>query len=98
MKGLPREVNMQAWTGMIAGFKSTHHQVGNHHVEQVNEYTANLTLKVTATHVFDHENERGEELWVTGGTYHMILRKEPSGVGNNVMWRITSIKFVQSWK
>ena len=89
---------MQAWTGMIAGFKSTHHLVGNHAVKIVNDHTALLTMKVTATHVFDNQDERGEELWVTGGTYHMTLRKEPSGVRNDVMWRILAIKFVQSWK
>ena len=98
MIGLPKEANLHAWNGMMAGFKSTHHLVGNHHVVIVNEFTAQLTMKVTATHVFDHEDARGEEIWVCGGTYNMTLRKEPSGVRNEVMWKILKIKFSQNWK
>jgi hypothetical protein len=90
MKGLSRDVNKQAWSGMLAGFDSTHHQVGNHVVRLLGleGQVAQVRLKGTATHMLTLEDELHE--WVTAGTYEMKLRLDASE-----KWRLFSIVYKQ---
>ncbi|CAF1328895.1 unnamed protein product [Rotaria magnacalcarata] len=92
MKALSREVNLKAWNGMLAGFDSTHHLIGNHDVTFVDVATCRVKAKVTATHCLKREQGE-EELWITGGTYDLQMVRSPS----DDQWRISSIKFTQAW-
>jgi hypothetical protein len=92
MKALSRLVNLQAWNGMLAGFQSTHHLIGNHDVIFIDADSCHLKLKVTATHCLKRE-QGDEELWITGGTYSLQMVR--SQFDNQ--WRISSIKFTQAW-
>ncbi|CAF3361681.1 unnamed protein product [Rotaria sp. Silwood2] len=92
MKALPRQVNLQAWNGMLAGFKSTHHLIGNHDVTFIDAMSCLIKAKVTATHCLEREQGR-QDLWITGGTYDIqMVRSKSDG-----QWRINSIKFIQAW-
>ena len=91
-KSLPRVANMAAWTGMLAGFKSTHHLIGNHEVKIIDSENCNVKAKVTATHCMGREN-CADELWVTGGSYDFHMQKSSDG-----QWRINSVKYTQAWK
>lgn len=92
MKALPRQVNLKAWNGMLTGFKSTHHLIGNHDVIFIDDFTCRVKAKVTATHCLKRE-QGDEDLWITGGTYDLQMVR--SQVDNQ--WRIKSIKYIQSW-
>lgn len=50
MKAVPRQANLQAWNGMLAGFTSTHHLIGNHEVSFTGTHSCRVKAKVTATH------------------------------------------------
>jgi hypothetical protein len=89
---LNREINWLVWPCFLAGFNTTHHQLGNIVVDfaGVDPATAaavaNLTAKVTATHNFDGS------LWRTAGIYDMRLRRHADGP-----FRLFYIKYRQHW-
>lgn len=72
-----------AWKGILPGFESTHHQLGNF-ITQVDGDKATVFCYGTATHYLS--DEQGS-IWTIVGSYDFDLKKS----GNQ--WRITSMKF-----
>ena len=83
LKDQPREINMHAWEGMMAGFDATHHQIGNLEIEQLpplapgdEKHTrrAHLTAKVTATHILKTAAVEGDGEQATTTTERWITK------------------------
>ncbi len=72
-----------AWEGVLPGFESTHHQIGNF-ITKVDGNYAKVFCYGTATHYLTDE---GGNLWTVVGSYDFDLKK----VDNQ--WEITSMKF-----
>lgn len=72
-----------AWKGILPGFESTHHQLGNL-ISEVNADTAKVFCYGTATHYLT--DEKGN-IWTVVGSYNFDLKKV------NNQWKITSMKF-----
>ncbi|KAI9021303.1 hypothetical protein DFJ74DRAFT_672537 [Hyaloraphidium curvatum] len=91
-KDLPREANMAAWSGMMAGFLSTRHDVEITFLDaDAAAGTAALRAGVTATHVLPPEDGGTEDrVWTTIGSYSMKLQK-----GDDGRWRIKALAFKQ---
>ena len=107
---LDRTVNWLVWPCFLAGFNSTHHQLGNVVVtlDDVGDAgggdgdaagkrpmpDASVVLKGTATHNYK------SELWQTAGIYRMKLRV--NGGGSDVssgagVYRLYEIAYTQHW-
>lgn len=71
------------WRGVLPGFDSTHHQLGNFSSE-INGDSAKSFCYGTATHYL--ENEHGS-VWTVVGTYNFELRK----IDNK--WKVSLMKF-----
>lgn len=74
---------IEAWKGILPGFESTHHQLGNF-ITEINGNKASLFCYGTATHYLT--DEKGN-LWTVVGSYNFDLEKM------NNQWRVTSMKF-----
>ena len=72
-----------AWKGILPGFESTHHQLGNF-ITKVDKDTAQVFCYGTATHYLP--DEKGN-IWTVVGSYNFDLKKVEN------QWRITSMKF-----
>lgn len=72
------------WKGILPGFESTHHQLGNFQSFE-EEGSARVSCYGTASHYL--ENDVGS-VWVVVGTYDFDLIKDSSE-----RWKITSMKF-----
>jgi hypothetical protein len=72
-----------AWKGILPGFESTHHQLGNF-ITEVHGENAKVFCYGTATHYLTDNNGN---LWTVVGSYNFDLKK----IDNQ--WRITSMKF-----
>lgn len=93
-KGLPREANMPAWSGMMAGFLSTRHVVVPSSIE-VDEAagTASLAASVTASHVLPPAEAGGaDRLWTTTGAYAMKWERG----ADDAVWRIRALTYKQT--
>ena len=75
---------VNAWSGFLPLFQSTHHQISNFKI-QVNGSTAAAFCYGTATHYFP--NPSGNNVWTVVGTYDFQLVKS----GND--WRISAMTF-----
>ncbi|WP_435625745.1 nuclear transport factor 2 family protein [Flagellimonas sp.] len=73
-----------AWKGILPGFESTHHQVGNFLVEVDND-KAELFCYGTATHYLSDENGN---IWTVVGSYDFELVSD-----SDKNWKINSMKF-----
>ena len=80
---LTPEQIITAWKGILPGFQSTHHQVGNF-MTKVEGKRAEVFCYGTASHYLP---EAGGDLWLVVGTYNFEL----SATGGS--WEITSMKF-----
>lgn len=91
-KGLPREANMPAWTGMMDGFLETAHSVVITSITSNEaERVATLTASVTATHLLPSVDGDSEaRKWTAIGSYLMNLKRGEDGA-----WRIRAITFKQ---
>ena len=93
---LNRKINWLTWKCFLAGFNTTHHQLGNIVVDFAEGVTpdgsstviaANVTAKGTATHNFNGQ------LWRTAGMYNIRLRRHANGGP----FRLFYIKYRQHW-
>lgn len=75
---------IDAWKGILPGFESTHHQLGNFQTS-VKDNSAHVFCYGTASHYL--KDEAGS-LWTVVGTYDFDLVKDRSG-----KWKITAMKF-----
>jgi SnoaL-like domain len=91
-KSISRDTNMVAWTGMLSGFKSTHHLVGNHEIKFIDSDNCRVKAKVIATHCLERPGSL-DEVWTLGGDYDITMVK--SNVDGQ--WRINNIKFIKAW-
>jgi hypothetical protein len=104
---LDRTINWLVWPCFLAGFNSTHHQLGNVVVtlDDVGDAgggdgderpmpDASVVLKGTATHNYE------SELWQTAGIYRMKLRVNGGGgdvsIGDG-LYRLYNISYTQHW-
>lgn len=79
----PAEITT-AWSGVLPGFESTHHQIGNF-VSNIHANSASVFCYGTATHFLpDSEGN----VWIVVGTYDFELIKNDNG-----NWKISSMKF-----
>ncbi len=74
-----------AWKGLLPGFQSTHHQIGNFTTD-VKENKADVKFHGLALHYLP--NESNDNVWVVVGTYDYNLSKNENG-----NWLIDKIKF-----
>lgn len=74
---------IKAWKGILPGFESTHHQLGNF-ISKANKDTATVFCYGTATHYLP--DEKGN-LWTVVGSYNFDLKKIKD------QWKIISMKF-----
>lgn len=72
-----------AWKGILPGFESTHHQLGNF-ITEIKEDTAKVFCYGTATHYLPDENGN---IWTVVGSYNFDLKNV------NDQWKVTSMKF-----
>ncbi len=72
-----------AWKGILPGFESTHHQIGNF-ITKVDENKASVFVYGTATHYLS--DDQGS-VWTVVGSYDFDLIKTDN------KWRISSMKF-----
>ncbi len=75
---------IESWKGILPGFSSTHHQLGNF-ISSQNGKNAKVHCYGTASHFL--EDPEGN-LWIVVGSYDFDLVKDASG-----KWVITSMKF-----
>ena len=73
-----------AWKGVLPGFESTHHQVGNFQVTEASK-AAQVSCYGTASHHLPDDNGN---VWLVVGTYDFELVKDA-----RKRWRISSMKF-----
>lgn len=73
-----------AWKGILPGFESTHHQIGNF-ITKVNGDEATVYCYGTATHFLTDE---GGNVWTVVGSYDFELSKDT--LDN---WRVRAMKF-----
>jgi ketosteroid isomerase-like protein len=76
-----------AWKGLLPGFYSTHHQLGDFSVEESNG-TAQASAHGLALHYLPFGRADGEDVWVVVGTYDFEL--QPRGDGQ---WAVSAMKF-----
>ena len=81
---LTPEAITTAWKGVLPGFESTHHQVGNFKTEEKGN-TAQVFCYGTASH---HLTDEGGSVWLVVGSYDFDLVRTGEG-----LWKITSMKF-----
>lgn len=85
--GEPAELEKGAltasWKGLLPGFDSTHHQLGNAVVDLKGEKEARYFSYVTATH---HIAGEDGEVWTVAGSYDIELKKEAGG------WVLSALK------
>lgn len=79
----PKQI-IDAWSGFLSLFTSTHHQVSNFLIEEKGN-NATVFCYGTATHYFP--NESGNNIWTVVGTYDFDLEKNDSG------WRVKKMKY-----
>lgn len=82
MELTPKQIT-SGWKGILPGFESTHHQLGNF-IVKMNEDTAQVFCYGTATHYLP--DEKGN-VWTVVGSYNFDLKKLDN------KWRISSMKF-----
>lgn len=75
---------VDAWKGILPGFESTHHQIGNI-MTSVTGDKAHVFCYGTASHYLQDD---GGNLWTVVGTYDFELIKNQAG-----MWKIDAMKF-----
>lgn len=75
---------IKAWQGVLPGFYSTHHQVGNFAVN-VNGNRATASAHGLALHYLP--NDTRNNVWVVVGTYNYTLQKQGD------TWRINALTF-----
>ena len=75
---------ISAWKGILPGFESTHHQLGNF-VSSIDGTKASVFCYGTASHFLT--NEKGS-LWTVVGTYNFELIQDAQE-----NWKISSMKF-----
>lgn len=81
---LSPEQIVSAWKGVLPGFESTHHQLGNF-VSNITQNKAIVFCYGTANHFL--KNAQGS-LWTVVGTYDFVLQKDSQGT-----WKIAAMKF-----
>lgn len=79
----PKQI-IESWKGILPGFESTHHKIGNYVVKNNNDQ-ANLFCYGTASHYLPVED--GRPLWIVVGTYDFHLAKK------NDEWKVDKMKF-----
>lgn len=79
----PRQI-VDAWKGILPGFESTHHQIGNI-MTSITGDKAHVFCYGTASHYLPGD---GGNLWTVVGTYDFELIKNQAG-----MWKIDTMKF-----
>ncbi len=72
-----------AWKGILPGFESTHHQLGNF-LSSIEGNKAEVFCYGMASHYL---SDVGGNLWIVAGTYDFQLQQ------SNGAWKITSMKF-----
>jgi hypothetical protein len=75
---------IESWKGLLPGFDSTHHQLGNFIIKADLE-VAKAFCYVTATHYL--KNDSGNNVWTVVGSYDLELVSTCSN------WLITKMKF-----
>jgi hypothetical protein len=69
---LKREAIVESWKGVLPGFQSTHHQIGNFDVK-IEGNKATATFSGLALHYLNNET------WTVVGTYDFALSKNSNG-------------------
>lgn len=77
---LKREAIVESWKGVLPGFQSTHHQIGNFQVD-IDGNTAKASFSGLALHYLSGET------WTVVGTYDFALAKNTKGE-----WSIEKMK------
>lgn len=92
--GLPREANMGAWSGMMAGFLSTNHAVVPSSIDvDAAAGTASMAASVTATHLLPPTDGGAvDRVWTTTGSYAMKWEHNAA----EGVWRIRGLTYKQS--
>ena len=80
---LTPEQIITAWQGILPGFESTHHQLGNF-IHSIDGDEARVFCYGTAAHFLT--DEKGN-LWTVVGTYDFVLQEKAGD------WKISSMKF-----
>ena len=80
---LAKKQIIDSWKGLLPGFDSTHHQLGNAVVDLKGEDAADYLSYVTASHFIAGEEE---ELWTVVGSYEIGMTKDGE------RWVIGSLK------
>lgn len=75
---------VESWKGILPGFESTHHQIGNIR-HTIDETMAKVFCYGTATHFLTDESGN---VWTVVGTYDFELKPDKSGA-----WKISAMKF-----
>lgn len=75
---------VEAWKGVMPGFESTHHQLGNFMVTE-KENSAEVFCYGTASHYL---NDEGGNVWIVVGTYDFELTHTANGA-----WKVSTMKF-----
>ena len=78
------EAIVTAWKGVLPGFESTHHQIGNI-LEHVDGYKATVFSYGTATHYLTDESGN---IWTVVGSYDFEVVQD-----SNENWKISMMKF-----
>ncbi len=73
-----------AWKGILPGFESTHHQIGNI-LSETSGNKAHVFCYGTATHFLTDDNGN---IWTVVGSYDFDLRKTSEGA-----WKVSSMTF-----
>lgn len=72
------------WKGILPGFESTHHQIGNFLISQEGS-AAEVFCYGTASHFL---NDDAGSIWTVVGSYNFRLTSLPDGT-----WQISEMKF-----
>ncbi len=74
---------IESWKGILTGFDSTHHQLGNYQIE-TDQNVIWVFCYVTASHYL--KNDSGNNTWTVVGSYNIELREKDRKI------RITKLK------
>ena len=87
---LNRHALMNQWRQLLPGFTRTTHVIGNP-VISISDVEAKAIASVIAFHVLNDPALAGNDQWLVGGCYELILKKEDQA------WCITSLTLARAW-
>jgi hypothetical protein len=85
-----REALVGAWRQLLPGFTRTTHVIGTPHVV-VEGATARVTASVAAWHFIHDAALAGQDRWLVGGAYEMVLERHEG------VWKIASLTLARAW-